>query len=327
MFNKIAVIGAGSWGTTLACLLGERYGITLWVRELELVEIIKKTRINKWFLPWCKLPETVQVTNSLEEAVTDADLLVTAIPSKFLRDIAKKFASYVNKKAIVVDVAKGLEYKTFKRMSQVLEEELPSDVKIVALSGPNHAEEVSKRIPTATVIASKHQECLPQIKKIFTRDYFKVYEHDDIVGVEICGAVKNIVAIATGICDGLGFGDNARASIITLGLTEMNKIGRYFGAKRKTVYGLAGVGDLVATCTSKHSRNRYVGEMLGKGFSMDEIKKRMHGMVAEGVMTTRAVYEFSIKNHIFLPLTSQVYKIIYESKDINMAISDLIRLI
>jgi glycerol-3-phosphate dehydrogenase (NAD(P)+) len=212
-------------------------------------------------------------------------------------------------------------------MSQVLEEELPSHVKVVALSGPNHAEEVSRKIPTASVAASKDLEGLKTVKEVFSTNYFKVYPLDDVTGVEICGAIKNITAIATGVCDGLGFGDNARGAIITLGLTEMNRFGRVFGAKRATCYGLAGVGDLIATCTSKHSRNRFVGEKLAEGKSLEEIKKEMHGMIAEGIKTTEAVYEFSVKHNLDMPLTTQAYKVLYEKKDLNKAIADLIRLI
>lgn len=326
MIKKISIIGAGSWGTTLAVLLAEKkYGINLWVREKELLDVIKKERVNKWFLPSIKIPDNVIATNSLEEAISDRDLIVFAVPSEFLRNIAKESSKYV-KNQIIVNVAKGIEYKTYKRMSQVLEEEL-KNVKIVALSGPNHSEEVSKKIPTATVIASKDLDCLSEVKNIFSTDYFKVYPYDDVIGVEICGAVKNITAIAIGICDGLGLGDNAKGSIITLGLTEMNRFGRYFGAKQKTCYGLAGVGDLVATCTSKHSRNRFIGEKIAKGLSLDEIKEEMHGMVAEGIKTTKAVYELSKNNNINLPLTTQVYEVLFKSKDLKRAIRDLIRLI
>lgn len=326
MIKKVSVIGAGSWGTTLAVLLAEKkYDVSLWVREKELLEIIKKERINKLFLPDIKIPSNVIATNSLEEAIIGKDLIVFAVPSEFLRDVAKESSKYV-KNQIVVNVAKGIEYKTNKRMSQILEDEL-KNVKIVVLSGPNHSEEVSKKIPTATVIASKDIDCLSEVKNLFTTDYFRVYPHDDLIGVEICGAVKNITAIAIGICDGLGLGDNAKGSIITLGLTEMNRFGRYFGAKQKTCYGLAGVGDLVATCTSRHSRNRFVGEKIARGLSLDEIKEEMHGKVAEGIKTAKAVYELSKNNNIDLPLTKQVYSVLFENKDLKRAVRDLIRLI
>jgi len=211
-------------------------------------------------------------------------------------------------------------------MSEVLKEELDSD-KIIALSGPNHCEEVSRKIPTATVIASENMELLKKVRPVFNRNYFKVFPHDDVVGVELCGSIKNITAIASGVVDGLGFGDNTKASIITLGLTEMNNFSRHFGAKRATIYGLAGVGDLVATCTSKLSRNRFVGEKLSEGKHFKEIKEEMHGMVAEGVTTSKAVYEFSVKHNIEMHLTTQVCEVLYEEKDLKKAIKDLIRLI
>jgi len=322
MINNISVIGAGSWGTTIAALIGERHKVNLWVREKELYDIITKERVNKWFMPDLKLPDNLTVVNELD--VKDADLIVMGVPSQFMRETAKQIS--VKEDAIIVSIAKGIEEGTYKRMSQIIREET-GNKNIIALSGPNHAEEVSKKMPTATVIASENKGILNDLRGILNRDYFKVYPHDDIIGIEICGAIKNITAIATGVVDGLGFGDNAKGSIITFGLTEMNQFGRFFGAERKTIYGLAGVGDLVATCTSRHSRNRFVGEKIAEGKSFEEIKKEMHGMVAEGVRTTKAVYEFSRKNNIDMPLTSQVYKVLYEKKELKKAISDLITLI
>jgi len=193
------------------------------------------------------------------------------------------------------------------------------------LSGPNHSEEISMKLPTATVIASDNADCLKKVKEVFQTDYFKIFLHDDVIGVEVCGSVKNIAAIATGVCDGLGYGDNARGSIITLGLMEMSVFGKQLGAKRETFYGLAGVGDLVATCTSKYSRNRFVGERLAQGKSMEEIKKGMHGMVAEGVQTTKSVYEFAKKHKLNMPLTQQAYCVLYENKNIKNAIKDLLK--
>jgi len=322
----IAIIGAGGWGTTLANLLAEKdYKIKLWAYEKVIVEEIKNKRENSQFLPGIKLSQNIEPTNDLKEAVESKDIIITAIPSSFLRDMAKEISKFIDKDTIVVSVTKGLEDITFKRMSEILEEELHN--KIVALSGPNHAEEVSRKIPTATVIASNHLDILPKIKAILETQYFKVYTHDDIIGIEICGAIKNITAIAVGIGDALKLGDNAKASIITLGLTEMNRVGRFFGAKRATFYGLAGVGDLVATCTSKHSRNRFVGEKIAEGKSFEEIKKEMHGMVAEGIKTTKSVYDLAQKEKIDLPLTTQVYKVLYEKKDLKKAIKDLITLI
>lgn len=318
---KIAVIGAGAWGTTLANLLSETNDVELWVREKELFNIMCKERENKIFLPGIRLNDNLKFSESLD-MVGEKELIVIATPAQFVRETAKKLKEYI-KDQIIVSISKGLEIGTDKRMSEVLEEELGSK-KIAALSGPNHAEEVSRKIPTATVIASKDGKLLKKIQPIFNKDYFKVYPLDDIVGVELCNSIKNIIAIACGVVDGLGYGDNTKASVITLGLTEMNNFSRHFGAKRATIYGLAGVGDLIATCTSKHSRNRFVGERLAQGKRLDDIKKEMSGRVAEGVTTTKAVYEFSIKNKIDMKLTTQLYNVLYENKDLKRSIKDLI---
>lgn len=322
----IAVIGAGGWGTTLANLLAEKgYKVKLWAFEKEVVDDIKNNKENSQFLSGVKLSENISATNDLKEAVSGKDIIITAIPSSFLRDMAKKIAEYIGKETIVVSVTKGLEDISFKRMSEILEEELK--VKVVALSGPNHAEEVARKVPAATVIASKHLDILPKVKGVLEASHFKVYPHDDVVGIEICGAIKNITAIAVGVCDGLKLGDNTKASIITLGLAEMSRVGRFFGAKRATFYGLAGVGDLVATCTSRHSRNRFFGERLAEGKSFEDIKEEMHGMVAEGIKTAKSVYDLSKKENIELPLTTQAYEVLYEKKDLKNAIKDLITLI
>lgn len=325
--EKISVIGAGSWGTTLAVLLGEKsFDVKLWARREELANEIEAKRENKQYLPGIKIPDNVIAEHSLKNAVEGAEIIISAVPSEFLRNIIKQLKPYFRNQ-IIVSVTKGLENHTGKRMSQVIADELGKKAKIVVLSGPNLAEEVSIKMPTASVAASKDEKTGKIVAECLATPYFKLYQLNDVTGVEICGALKNISAIATGVCDGLGFGDNARASIITLGLMEMNNFGRHFGAKRGTVYGLAGVGDLIATCTSKHSRNRFLGEQLARGKTMEEIKKEMHGMVAEGVPTTKAVYEHSKKQNIEMPLTHQAYEVLFESKDIKHAIKDLLTLV
>lgn len=324
--GKISIIGAGSWGTTLAILAAENgYGVTLWSRERESINSIIRERENKKYLPGVKIPKNVCVEASIEKAASNADIIISAVPAQFTREISRKYAKHINC-GIVVNVAKGIEVGTYKRMSEVLKEELPEEISVVSLSGPNHAEEVSRKMPTATVIASKNINCLESVKKIFHTDYFRVFSHPDIIGVEVCGALKNIAALATGVCDGLGYGDNAKASIITIGLMEIGTYGKFLGAKRATCYGLAGVGDLVATCTSKHSRNRFVGEKIAEGKKLESIKKEMKGMIAEGIETTRAVYEFSKKNNLYMPLTEQSYQVIYKNKDLKEAISDLLKI-
>ncbi len=324
--QKISIIGAGSWGTTLAILLAEKgFDAKLWARREELSNEIESKRENKQYLPGIKIPSNVIVDHSLKNVLNGSEMIITAIPSEFLRVTLKQIKPYF-KYQIIVSVTKGLEYRTCKRMSQVIEDEI-GKAKIAVLSGPNHAEEVSIKMPTASVVASKDKRVSQIVAETLATPYFKLYQLNDVIGVEICGALKNISAIATGVCDGFGFGDNARASIITLGLMEMNNFGRHFGAKRGTVYGLAGVGDLIATCISKHSRNRFVGEQLAKDKKMEEIKKQMHGMIAEGISTTKAVYEYSKKHKIEMPLTHQAYEVLFENKNLKQAIKDLLTLV
>lgn len=321
---KIAVIGAGNWGTTLAILLASNnYEVFLWAREGKLAEEIGKNRENAQYLPNVKLHDKIRITHNLKHALENAEIVVTAIPSKFLRETAKSMSEYVKKGAMIVSVSKGLEETTLKRMSQILEEEL-NDSRVVVLSGPNIAHDISRNMLAATVVASMHAEALNDVCKAFTTPHFKVFKHDDVVGVEVCGALKNITAIAIGICDGLHLGDSAKGSIMTLGLREMIRFGKRFGAKEHTFYGLAGVGDLITTCTSRHSRNHFVGQKLAKGKNFDEIRQEMHGMVAEGVFTTKAVVEYAKKNKIEMPLAEHVYKVLYEKKDLKEAIRELL---
>ena len=326
--KKIAVIGAGSWGTALAILLGEKgHKVSLWARRKELADEINEKKENRQYLKGIKIPSSVTATHSMKDAVENSGMVVFAVPSEFLRHTVKSFSEFIHKDAIVVHVAKGIEEDTGKLMSKILEEELPQAKSIVVLSGPNHAEEVAFKLPTATVVASESKSAGELAAKVFSTPYFKTYPHDDVTGVEICGAIKNIVAIAIGVCDGLKLGDNAKASILTLGLSEMSVIARKFGAKRETCYGLAGVGDLVATCYSNHSRNRLVGEELAKGKSIAQIKKEMCGMIAEGIKNTKAVYQLCKNNGLETPLISHVHKVLYRGMDLKEAIGQLLDII
>ena len=325
--TRIAVIGAGSWGTTLAILLGEKgFDIKIWARREELANEIQNKRENTKYLPGIKIPTNVIADHSLENVIRDTEIIIMTVPSEFLREITKEILHFFNNQ-IVVSATKGIEHNTCKRMSQVIGDVLGKYTKIVALSGPNHAEEVSMKMPTASVVASKNKKTAKIVAECLATPHFKLYQISDVIGVETCGALKNISAIATGVCDGLGFGDNAKAAIMTLGLMEMNNFGRHFGARRGTFYGLAGVGDLIATCVSKHSRNRFVGEQLAKGKTLDEIKDEMHGMVAEGIHTTKAVYEYGVRHDIELPLTHQTYEVLFNNKNIKEAINDLLSLV
>ncbi len=320
----IAIIGAGSWGTTLANLLAEKEKVILCARNKDLAERIQKSRENHEYLPGLRLSDSITVTSSLHK-IKDASLLVLAVPAQYTREKVKEVKRYCRKDIVIVNTAKGMELSSFKRMSQVIQEELP-DAAVATLSGPNHSNEVSRKIPTATVIASENAD-LDKLKHIFERDYFKVYPHDDLIGVEICGSVKNITAIATGVISALGLGDNATGAIITLGLREMVTLCRHFGGNERTAYGLAGVGDLVATCTSAYSRNRKAGMLIARGLDADGISQELHGMVAEGISTCKAMHEYAEKNNLALPLTSQVYKVLFEKKKLKHAIEDLKRLI
>ena len=325
--QKIAVVGAGSWGTALAIILAEKgLDVKLWARREELANKIRSEKENSQYLPGIKVPNNLIVSHSLKNIIENSEAIITAVPSEFLRHTLNQIKPYF-KNQIVVSVTKGIEHSTGKRMTEVIEDVLGKKAKVTALSGPNHAEEVARKMPTASVLACKNAKLGKEIASTLSTSEFKVYELNDIIGVENCGALKNIAAIATGVCDGFGFGDNARASIITLGLMEMNNYGRHFGAKRGTVYGLAGVGDLIATCVSKHSRNRFVGESLAKGKTMEEIKKEMHGMIAEGIPTTKAVYEYAVKHKMQMPLTHQAYEVLFNNKNIKKAIVDLLNLV
>lgn len=312
---EITVIGAGGWGTALARLLANKRYIThLWVRDKELALAIEQERENKKYLPGVKLPqENLKIFTNLEEIVSH-DIFLLAVPSFAMREIAKKLSTVLptnkQREAIFVNLAKGLEGKSFATMSEVLAEELQTK-NIFTLSGPCHAEEVGKDFPTTVVLAGKNQKLLGKLQRIFMTERFRVYRSLDIKGVELASSVKNIIAIAAGISDGLGYGDNTKGALIARGLAEMIRLGEKLGARKETFFGLAGLGDLVATCTSQHSRNRYVGFRIGKGESLDAILKGM-AMVAEGVYTVQAVHELIKKYELEMPISEAVYAVLYQ---------------
>jgi glycerol-3-phosphate dehydrogenase (NAD(P)+) len=323
--KKISVIGAGSWGTTLAVLLGKKgYKVSLWTRREETSKEINSNKENKQYLKNIKIPNTVTATHSIEDTIKDSNLVIFAIPSSFLREVTKLFSKFINKDIIIMHVVKGVEESTGKLMSQILKEELGNEYQIAVLSGPNHAEEVAQNLPTATVIASENKNISKILCNVFTTPNFKPFPLHDVVGVEICSVIKNIIAIAIGVCGGLKLGDNAKASILTLGISEMSQLAVHFGSKKSTCYGLAGIGDSIVTCYSHHSRNRFVGEMLTKGKNIEQIKNEMHGMVAEGIKNTKTIYELCNKNKIDTTLISQVHKVLYENMDIKEAITQLL---
>jgi glycerol-3-phosphate dehydrogenase (NAD(P)+) len=322
---KISVLGAGGWGTTLAIILHYNgHNVTLWEYKKSYSKELIRKRINTDYLPGIKIPKEIIITSDLEESTDDKNLIVLAIPSQFLRGVVKKINYHEIEDAILVSVAKGIEKNTLMTMSQMLQDVFPhiNENQIGVISGPSHAEEVSQRIPTAVVAASIDIETSKTIQAAFMTSYFRVYASTDILGVELGGAFKNIIAIGAGIIDGAGFGDNTKAAIMTRGVAEISRLGLAMGARPETFAGLSGMGDLIVTCMSRHSRNRFVGEQIGKGKKLKEVLKSME-QVAEGVETTRSAKQLAAKIEIETPITNEVYKILFEDKDPVKATTDL----
>jgi len=324
---NIGVIGAGSWGTALAVMLGNKgFNVVLWARRKELVEKFSSTGENPEYLSGISFPATVYPTDDLEKAVTGKELIVLAVPSHAVSETTGNIKDYLEKDCIIVNTAKGIAEEALKRLSQVIEYELSPEVKakIAVISGPNHAEEVVRGIPTATVVSSREQEIAEKVQDVFMGSTFRVYTNTDLTGVELGGAFKNIIAIGAGICEGMGFGDNTKAALLTRGLVEITRIGVAMGAKSNTFSGLTGVGDLFVTCTSTHSRNRYVGLMLGKGSTVTEITSSMK-MVAEGIKTAKAAKELSRIYEIEMPISNEVYDILFQGKTPLEGVKSLMR--
>ncbi|MBN2184555.1 MAG: NAD(P)H-dependent glycerol-3-phosphate dehydrogenase [Candidatus Krumholzibacteriota bacterium] len=323
---NITVLGAGSWGTTLALLLNEKgYTVKLWEYFPEFADKIKKDKENKRFLPGMRIPSSLSVTSDIDEALIGSSYLIFVTPSHTMRKVARSVSRSVNfnGRSIVVNASKGLEEKTLCRMSEVLSQEIPVPAaRIAGLLGPSHAEEVSRKMPTSIVVAGSGKKVLSAVQDIFMTEYFRVYTNSDLIGVELGVSLKNTIAIAAGICDGLGFGDNTKAALLTRGLAETKRLACRLGAKDDTLSGLAGVGDMIVTCMSRHSRNRFVGEQIGKGKKLKEILENMV-MVAEGVKTTKAALKLSSRVGVELPITEQVYKVLFNRKNPRKAIRDL----
>lgn len=322
---KISVLGAGGWGTTLAILLHYNgHYVTLWEYKKSYARQLIKKRINTDYLPGVKIPKEILITSDIEEASDNKNLIVLAVPSQFLRGVVKKINYKQIEDAILVSVAKGIENKSLMTMSQMLKDVFPhiNKSQIGVISGPSHAEEVSQRIPTAVVAASTDLETAKAIQAAFMTSYFRVYASTDILGVELGGAFKNIIAIGAGIIDGAGFGDNTKAAIMTRGVAEISRLGLAMGARPETFAGLSGMGDLIVTCMSRHSRNRFVGEQIGRGKKLKDILESME-QVAEGVETTRSAKQLAAKKGIETPITNEVYKILFEDKDPVKATTDL----
>ncbi|MBR5229948.1 MAG: NAD(P)H-dependent glycerol-3-phosphate dehydrogenase [Firmicutes bacterium] len=320
--KKIGVIGAGSFGTALAIILAKKGNqVTLWARNTCQIEEMKESRENKKYLPEVLLPETIDYTSELELAVKDKDYLLFAVPAQSFRSVLKEAEKYFNHDVPVINVAKGIEKGTLKRLSQVAEEVM-ADVKYVALSGPSHAEEVAREMPTTVVAACADHDLAVEVQNLFNTDRFRVYTNEDLTGVELGGALKNIIALGAGISDGMGFGDNAKAAMMTRGITEMTRLGLALGADMSTFSGLAGIGDLIVTCTSMHSRNRRCGILIGQGTAPAEATKEI-GMVVEGISTAEAAYALARECAIEMPITENIYRIIHGEIDACQAVDYL----
>ena len=307
---KIKILGAGSWGTALALLLNDNgHDVSLWSWDSEQVKKIEKESMNKNFLPGIRIPRSITFSDDYSD-ICESDIILVSVPSQAIHEVMQKVKDLIRPETIIVNTSKGLYTEKGKRLSQVIKETL-SDNPVMVLSGPSHAEEVARRLSTAVVLAGDDIALLRKVQDIFMNDYFRVYLNEDITGVEIGGALKNIIALGTGILTGLGLGDNAQAAVMTRGLVEITRFGIAMGAESTTFSGLSGLGDLIVTCGSMHSRNRRAGIEIGKGFPWREVVKNM-GMVVEGVYVTEIVYKLAQEMNIEMPITEQIYAMLYE---------------
>ncbi|WP_028610516.1 NAD(P)H-dependent glycerol-3-phosphate dehydrogenase [Paenibacillus harenae] len=322
--KRAAVLVAGSWGTALASVLAcNGYEVMLWTRNAEQASGIRDTGENSRFLPGVKLPELIYATTDMQEALDGAELALFVAPSGAMREVASQAAPYLASGTLIVHATKGFETDTLKRMTTVLAEELGGSMdELVVLSGPSHAEEVIRKQPTTVVVASANLQAAEQAQDALMNNHFRVYTNPDVVGVEVAGAIKNIIALGAGLSDGLKFGDNAKAALLTRGLAEIGRLGTAMGANPLTFAGLAGVGDLVVTCTSQHSRNWRAGYMLADGTPLDEVLSRM-GMVVEGVRTTRAAHDLAKQFEVEMPITAQLYEVLFANKAPRTAVEHL----
>ena len=323
--SNIAIIGAGAWGTGLAIVLGRKgtHRVRLWAHELDVCQSINEKRINEKFLAGREIPEGVSASNDLATVLENAEIVVSVMPSQHCRNLFERMRPLIQSQALVVTATKGLEESSLLRMSEVIAQVLQRTNGIGALSGPSFAQEVARGDPTAVTIASTDTDLQRLVQQEFSGSSFRVYTNSDIIGVELGGALKNIIAIAAGICDGLGFGHNSAAALITRGLAEMTRLAVACGGRAETMAGLAGLGDLVLTCTGGLSRNRSVGVELGRGKKLPEIIAAMHGMVAEGVFTTTAAVGLARARNVEMPITEQMHAILHHGKSPREAIQEL----
>ncbi|MTD42215.1 NAD(P)H-dependent glycerol-3-phosphate dehydrogenase [Erwinia sp. CPCC 100877] len=325
MKQKVAVLGPGSWGTALAQVLAENgHEVRIWGNNQAQIDEINEYHTNKHYLPELVIPASIQGKSSLEECIADADAVLFVVPTKAIRAVAREFTAKCQNRPLIIHASKGLEQGSHKRISEVLMEEIPLEKRrgLAVLSGPSHAEEVAVHDITTITAASEHLEEAKYVQCLFMNDYFRIYTNDDVIGVETGAALKNIIALGAGAIHGLGFGDNAKAAIMTRGLAEISRLGVAMGANPLTFIGLSGVGDLIVTCTSVHSRNWRAGNLLGKGHSLDEILANM-GMIVEGVSTTKAAYELSQQLNVEMPITEAIYRVLYENLEVKQAAKEI----
>lgn len=319
---EVGIIGAGSWGTALSLLLYKNGNqVTVWSALENEIQMLKEEREQKDKLPGVKLPEDMIFTTNLEEAIKGKDVLVLAVPSPFTRSTSAKMKPYVKDGQIIVNVAKGIEETTLMTLSEIIEEEIPQ-ANVAVLSGPSHAEEVGRGLPTTIVAGSKDKETAEYLQNLFMSEVFRVYTSSDVLGIELGAALKNVVALAAGIADGLGYGDNTKAALITRGIAEIARLGIVMGGRIETFYGLTGIGDLIVTCASMHSRNRRAGILIGKGATMEEAMAEVK-MVVEGVYSVKAGYALSKKYQVSMPIIEQVNKVLFEGASAADAVKEL----
>ena len=320
---KISVLGTGSWGSAIGDLLNQNgHEVIMWQRDAEKVKAMEVDRKHPFFVD-LTFSDEVKFTTDLDSAIKGSQLLVVAVPSHSVRELVSRAVEFIEDNVIIVNITKGLELDTLLTMSSVISEEtVGKNVSIVSLYGPSHAEEVVRKIPTTLVAASTEENASKKVQYIFSSRVLRVYTNTDILGLELGGSIKNVIAIAAGICDGIGFGDNTKAAILTRGIAEMTRLGVALGAQEKTFAGLSGIGDLFVTCSSKHSRNRYVGEEICKGRKIDEILSEMK-MVAEGVKTAKSVFQLCQKHNVDMPISCAVYNVLYNNKDPLESVSEL----
>ncbi|GAB5616512.1 NAD(P)H-dependent glycerol-3-phosphate dehydrogenase [Faecalimonas canis] len=319
---NVGVLGAGSWGTALALLLHKNgHQVTVWSISKEEVEMLSKEREHKSKLPGVKLPQDMQFTNVLEEAIQGKDFMVLAVPSPFTRATARSMKPFVAENQIIVDVAKGIEEDTLMTLSQQIHEEIPQ-ADVAVLSGPSHAEEVGRGLPTTCVVGAKTKKTAEYLQEAFMNEVFRVYTSPDMLGIEIGGSLKNVIALAAGIADGLGYGDNTKAALITRGIAEIARLGVAMGGKLESFTGLTGIGDLIVTCASVHSRNRKAGVLIGQGKTMEEAMEEVQ-MVVEGVYSTKAAVKLAEKYNVSIPIIEQVNAVLFEGKNPGEAVKEL----